>query len=354
MKPTILAIDDDPIILDMYEAVLGGEYSLFTALSGAEGLEVLKSHPRVDIILSDIMMPAMDGYETCRRIRQNPALAHAKIILVSSKGKLDDRLSGYQVGADDYITKPFEASELLAKVKVFLRLKNAEEIDQIKNNFINLVNHEARTPLTAIFGYAELLLESPALSAQDQRFVQKIIEQGKLLLRSSEHTILLSNLKSGNISLLPEEIRLGEFLARHQRRFQKAADAKHLAWQLDCAADLLLSADARLIGIALDALIENAVEHSRKAAPLRLSARANGDQIEIAVANEGTTIAPDHFEAIFDELAARDVHHHHSGQHMSLAIARRVAEAHDGTLSVRNNDDGPIFTLIVKNLPQLR
>lgn len=351
MKPTILAIDDDPIILDMYELVLGEEYNLFTAPSGAAGLDILKAHPRVDIILSDIMMPEMDGYETCRRIRENPASAHVKVILVSSKMKLDDRLSGYQVGANDYITKPFEASELLAKVKVFLRLKNAEEIDQIKNNFINLVNHEARTPLTAIFGYAELLLESPGLSDQDQMFVEKIIEQGKLLLRSSEHTILLSNLKSGNVAIANKEIRLAELLTRHQRRFEREAESKQLSWQFHCDDDLQIAGDAKLIGLAIEALIENAVQHSRHNSAVQIKAHATDDQIKIEVANEGKQIAPHLFEAIFDELAEQDVQHHHRGQHMSLAIARRIAEAHDGMLSVHNRDNGPVFTLSVKHSP---
>jgi len=148
MKPNLLAIDDDPIILDMYQAMLDVDYNIHLASSGEEGLALLNSNPRIDVILLDIMMPGLDGYQTCQRIRQNALFSHVKIILVSSKVKLDERLLGYQVGADDYITKPFEASELLAKIKVFLRLKTAEEIDRIKTNFITLFNHEARTPLT--------------------------------------------------------------------------------------------------------------------------------------------------------------------------------------------------------------
>lgn len=348
MKPTILTVDDDPIILDMYQAVLDQEYQLFTALSGQEALDILKTHPRVDIILSDIMMPGMDGYETCRRIRQNPSFAHIKVILVSSKMRLDDRLSGYQVGADDYITKPFEASELLAKVQVFLRLKNAEEIDQIKNNFISLVNHEARTPLTAIFGYAELLQQSPGLSAQDQSFVAKILESANELLRSSEKTVLLSNLKSGNVTLRECDIDLQRLLAKRLRKFHDSAAAKQVSLELRCGAAPRICGDLKLLATAIDALIENAVKFARNQTPVQVTAGNHQGQVDIEVANHGEKIAPAHLESIFDELAARDIEHHQKGHCMSLAIARRIAEAHGGSLAARNETDGPVFTLSVK------
>ena len=163
MKATILAVDDDAIVLDMYQAILDSAYNLHLTSSAEEALEFLNSRRRVDLILLDIMIPKMDGYEVCRRIRANPLFSDLKVILVSAKMMLDDKLQGYEIGADDYMTKPFDASELLAKVKVFLRLKNVEEINKIKTNFINLLYHETRTPLTSIFGYASLLRQNANL-----------------------------------------------------------------------------------------------------------------------------------------------------------------------------------------------
>jgi signal transduction histidine kinase len=349
MKPTILAIDDDPIILDMYQVILEGKYNLLTAASGVEALALVEQHPRIDLILLDIMMPEMSGYEVCRKIRQGSSSGYVKIILVSSKVKLDDRLSGYRVGADDYIMKPFEESELLAKVTVFLRLKHAEEIDRIKNNFISLINHEARTPLTVIFGYAEILRESPHLSEQDRRFVDKIIESGKTLLRYSENTILLSDLKSGKVSLDSQEIDLKEFLSEHQQAFQEAAEAKELAIQLHCGPAVKINADPKLLAVAVDALIDNAVKYAKYKSQVRITAEASRERVEIEVFNEGDSIAPHRFEMIFDELAAHDIEHHHGGQRLSLPIARRIAEVHEGALSVRNSVSGPAFTLSFRN-----
>lgn len=119
-KGRILIVDDNATNIAILEEVLAEHYFLRAAASGEETLEILKEfHP--DIILLDIMMPGIDGYETCRRIRQNPAMNNVKVIMVSAKAMVEERLKGYEAGADDYITKPFGVGELLARVRVALR-----------------------------------------------------------------------------------------------------------------------------------------------------------------------------------------------------------------------------------------
>ena len=103
-------------------------------------------------------MPGIDGYETCLRICANPKLKHAKIIMVSAKAMVSERLQGYDACADDYLTKPFEEDELLAKVRVYLRLQSIEEIDQLKSDLLSLVSHETRTPLNGIIGPRKVIL----------------------------------------------------------------------------------------------------------------------------------------------------------------------------------------------------
>src|SRR6185312_15086367 len=100
---------------------LDGEVAFKTVSNGEEALAALEA-AAMDLVLLDIMMPGIDGYEVCRRIRANPALALTKVILVSGKAMIEERLKGYDVGADDYMTKPFVPEELLAKTRVFLKL----------------------------------------------------------------------------------------------------------------------------------------------------------------------------------------------------------------------------------------
>src|ERR1043166_211503 len=345
MRPTILAIDDDPIILDMYQAVLDQAYQIHLVPSGEEALGFLTSHPRVDLILLDIVMPGMDGYGNCQRIRAQPSFFHIKCILCSSKVKLEERLWGYRVGADDYITKPFEASELQAKIKVYLRLKNAEEIDKIKTNFLNLLNHEARTPLTGIFGYVGLLQQNLNLSAEEKSFLEKIQKCAADLLRSSENTLLLSDLKSGNVQIQKAQIPLSSFLEDCRHKLETIAHDKHLRFQVRTENDLWINGDAKLLSVVVDALLDNAVKFAREETIVQVNAKAIEDHIQIEVTNEGETIPEEQREEIFNELAIQDLEHHHRGHGLSLAIARRIVEAHDGTLSVENSDRGPVFSV---------
>jgi two-component system, sensor histidine kinase and response regulator len=349
MKPTILAVDDDPIILDMYEAILSDAYNLYTVSSGEEALDFLNSHPRVDLILLDLMMPGMDGYETCQKIRENPLFSHMKVILVSAKVMLEDRLQGYEIGADDYITKPFQGSELVAKVKVFLRLKNAEEIDRIKTNFITLLNHEARTPLTTMLGYAAFLKESPNLDNQEKRFVDQIIKYGNALSRSSEKTVLLSDLKSGNVRLEKQKIYLNDVFAECQSKFSKEAEEKHLSLQFRNVSDLWIDGDLKLLRFALEALVDNAIKFAREETSVEVTVKTAGDRIQVEIANDGEKIPIENREDIFEELLVQDIEHHHQGHGLSLAITRRIVEAHEGTLSVKDHDNGPAFVIEIKS-----
>jgi two-component system, sensor histidine kinase and response regulator len=300
------------------------------------------------LILLDIVMPKIDGYETCRRIRQNPLFSNVKVILVSSKMMLEDKLHGYELGADDYITKPFEASELLAKIKVFLRLKNAEEVNRIKTNFINLFNHETRTPLTGIFGYATLLRQSANLAPQEKYFAEEIQRCGETLLRYCEKTLLLSDLKSGTIQINKTKIPLSMFFYDYQQKFAERALTKQCALQIHSAEDLWLEADPKLFGVAIDVLVDNAVKFAREGTMVQVIAKKLNDRIHIEVANEGEKILPEQQQDIFGELSVQDVAHHHQGQGLSLAIARHVIEAHDGTIKVTNHECGPVFIIDIQ------
>ncbi len=124
MKKKILIVDDHEINVGILKELLEEQYVLATVSNGQQCLEKIDQF-KPDLVLLDIIMPGMDGYETCRRIKSNPRSETMHIILVSSKTSVESRLKGYEVGADDYITKPFDDDELLAKIKVQIRLREA-------------------------------------------------------------------------------------------------------------------------------------------------------------------------------------------------------------------------------------
>ncbi len=345
MKSTILAIDDDPIILDIYQAILSDLYDVALAASGEEALGILKSNPNIDLILSDIMMPGMTGYEVCENIRANPAFSHMKVILVSAKSLVEERLQGYEIGADDYITKPFEEEELLAKIKVFLRLKTVEEINSLKGNLLALLSHETRTPLNGILGFAEILRVSPNLDQEEKDFIDQIIMSGQKLLQLSEKTMLLSELKSEHMELDKTQLDLHLLVDECQQTFYDIVEAKQLTFHVQCdAATADIIGDAKLLFAAFDMILDNAVKFARCESVVEVALHNVGDRVLVDIANEGERIHQSDHENIFGEFFVENINQHHHGHGLSLSLARRIAEVHDGTLSARNRDTGPVFT----------
>ena len=123
----ILIIDDDNNNLTFLSELLGKEFELATAENGFEGLAIAETF-KPELILLDVMMPEMDGYEVCKALRAHADLASTKVLFLSAAVQMKKKLKGYQVGGDDYICKPFNVEEIIAKIKVFMRLKYEEEI----------------------------------------------------------------------------------------------------------------------------------------------------------------------------------------------------------------------------------
>jgi DNA-binding response OmpR family regulator len=193
-KPLILLVDDVPENLQILHEILNnGEYSFAIASSGKESLRIVgKKVP--DLILLDIMMPDIDGFEVCRELKSNPAKADVPIIFLTAKVAIEDKIKGFELGAVDYITKPFEAAEVIARVKTHVRLKktldlvndcnmqlsehlgemlysyrelkglqDGGEAGEMKENIRTMTSdasHEINQPLTVLIGYLELLKET--------------------------------------------------------------------------------------------------------------------------------------------------------------------------------------------------
>ena len=177
----ILIVDDNPVNVDLLEAILDEDYTLATAASGEEALTVVQDF-QPDIVLLDIMMPGIDGYETCRRMRDMPGLQHLKIMMVSAKAMVSERLEGYEAGADDYITKPFDDAELVAKVRVYLRLKSLEEANRLKSDVLTWLGQQTITALNGLNGTLEFLMDEPAIDQAQRTELLRIAHQNSKAL----------------------------------------------------------------------------------------------------------------------------------------------------------------------------
>ncbi len=258
---TILAVDDDPLWVESLKLVLGYKYNLVTAHSVTEAMEALQRH-RTDLVLMDINMPGQNGYEACRKIRLSPEFGHTKIILMSGSSTTEQRIKGYEAGADDFLSKPFHADELLAKIKVFLRLKPIEELDLMKHQLLSVVAHELRTPLSGIIPATEMLLSGdPMDQEQITMWGEMILENSHRLMCIADRSLLLSQFMTGDAKLDPEVFCLAAMAKDIVEETKLLAEKMETRVLLHGDTDLQVYADPRYIKMALRALLENALRY---------------------------------------------------------------------------------------------
>ncbi len=345
----VLAVDDDPINISVMEEIFAEQYVLATASSGEQALE-LAGQIKPDVVLLDIMMPDIDGYEVCRRLRASPDIRQTKIILVSAKALVTERLLGYEAGADDYITKPFDEDEIKSKVKVFLRLKSIEEVDRFKTGILELLSHEVHTPLNAILPVSEMLLADPGMEVNERQSLLQIIQENAGALNHLfQRTMLLCNLRAGRIAMQQEMLDLGTVITRSIEHVRSLPAAKEVSIQLEVPGGCQVQGDSSHLNLVFDALLENAVRFSAPSGSVKVCAARRGPALEISVTDSGKGIDPLVFPILFDGLSVGDVRHHTRGAGLSLAICREIIRAHGGHLSATSiPGQGATFTVTME------
>jgi two-component system sensor histidine kinase/response regulator len=329
----ILGVDDNARNLDILRRTLAPEFPIATAASGEEALEVaVKLRP--DLILLDIMMPGIDGYETCRRIRAIPELACTKIIMVSAKALTAERLQGYAAGANDYVVKPFDPDELIAKVRVYLKLKSVEEVDRIKGDLLDLLSHDTGTPLTGILGALYLLRDSTE-PTEEQRELIDAAESSAVRMQALVHRVsMVARLKAGRMPVEIVPVNLRALVLEVAEEATAAAAARGVLVRVQPGEELPVESDATLVSWVLHALVDNAVRVSPRGSMVMLDAGGAVDGTLVTVTDRGPGIETELLPRIFDEFVVADIRHYKRGSGLSLAAARLIATRLGANLSV--------------------
>ena len=329
----ILAVDDNPTNIAILEELLSDDYVLATAASGEEALEIAATF-RPDLVLLDIMMPGIDGYETCQKMRADPSLQGTKIVMVSAKAMTSERLKGYEAGADDYVTKPFDSAELLAKVQVYLRLKTVEEVDRLKTDVLSLLSHETNTPLHGLLLSAGMLLEDDVSREEKQNCAEAIRHSVFQLHSLFEKVLKLSALKAQTVewqlsegdlcNVVQEAIYEQTSLAQEQgvRIEEHFSDMDNIRF------------DHTQMREVVKILLDNAIRLSPANGDIQVEVKREGESLALSVTDHGAGIGPDSLPHIFEEFHTGDIRHHSGGHGLSLAIARHILQAHHGTIDV--------------------
>lgn len=333
IEPRILVVDDDKYNLFILKEMLSGQHKVFFATDGASALSVAdESQP--DLIIQDIMLPDTDGFDLCRRLKEMCRQRFVKIILISARSDISDRLKGYEAGADDYIIKPFEKEELLAKVRVFLRLKHVEEVERLKEDVINLFAHEVRTPLSSIVGFAELLETTTNLDKKQHELVNHIILNSRDLLSLAEKSIFLNSMGNTLPSIKKNIVSSRGLICDVVSSRGNLLNRKNIRILKDSEDDFSIECDAKLVFDAVGALLDNAIKFSRSGSSVLISSIQDNSSAVFTVKDSGNGF-PDNFDKeLLSKTNSHDINYHGRGFGIGLTFVKCVADLHKGSLSL--------------------
>jgi len=345
-KKTILAVDDLPANLQAIKELIAGRYTLLMASSGGEALQIA-ARRRPDLVLLDVRMPGISGYDVCRQLKQMEELQHTKVLLVSALVNREERLAGYAAGADDYIVKPFDEEELLAKINVYLRLKSVEEVDHMKARVIEVLQHGARTPLTAIIGFGEILREGLAATPDEEKqAIDSILTGAHRLLRLLEKSEKLAAMKSQQFAFNFKSVSIDQLSRLTLDNARNLAANANVAMVPAIESNLTANCDPQQIGYVISQILKNAIQHSPPGSLVTLKAQQRNDHLHIAVSDEGPGVAPAVLPRLFHEFSNPEAIVHNCGDGLSLALAHQVMLAHRGAISAQSQPgSGATFTL---------
>lgn len=379
----ILIVDDMPNNIELATEVLEEEGFLFQlARDGFEALKICEEEPP-DLILLDIAMPGIDGFETCKRLKNNEKTRDIPIIFLSARHELDDIIRGFETGAVDYIPKPFNALELLSRVKTHLELKlNREKLltvnkilerkvrertselqkankklsmlDKAKSEFLSLISHELRTPLNGIMGYASLV-EKTAHEKQQKEFIQSLNQLIDSLARISELSLLFTELRMANYATKYKPQLVEDLVSKTVGRFLATVKEKEInVVNKTIEHNHYLIVDEFLLKNCMDILFENAIKYSPPGGEVTIDSKKTPSHIYIEIADEGPGFSERALKEAFELFKNDSLDNAYSGFGIGLATARLIMDFLSGKLEIRNriNHSGAIVTIkIPTNIP---
>ncbi len=365
-NPYILVVDDIGANLKLLGDILnGGGYHIRPVTDGEMALKVAEKETP-GLILLDIMMPGMSGYKVCRQLKENPGLKEVPVIFISALSDSYDIVKALNLGGVDYITKPFQAEEVIARVNTHYKLyqqslelkkqrKELQELNATKDKFFSIIAHDLRGPFNGFLGLTQLMAEEleNLTSEEIKDFTLSMRNSAADMFRLLENLLEWARMQQGLITFNKQVDQLAPIVDESIAIILEPAKIKGIEINLDIPADITVFADRNILQTVVRNIVSNAVKFTPKGGKIKVSAKAtNHNNVEISIEDTGIGMS----SKMIDDLFRLDVQTNRKGTEgepssgLGLILCKDFIEKHGGKIWVESEEGkGSIFLFTIPN-----
>ncbi|MDM8527745.1 ATP-binding protein [Anaerolineales bacterium HSG24] len=345
----ILVVDDEPINRQVLVNHLSvQQYRVVEAADGLEALQQIQAGQHFDLIVLDVMMPRMSGYEVCRELRRDYPATELPIIMLTAKNRVDDLVAGFEAGANDYLIKPFSKAELLVRIQTHLQLNNLRALNASKDKFFSIVSHDLRSPFTPLLGMSDLLVESADSAPRGDiltmsRSINKAAQNVYNLL---ETLLQWSRLQRGHLTHNPEVFDIKEMIDRIVELLIINADEKGIILLNHVSAGLFVDADKNMLNTVIRNLTSNALKFTNRGGRIIICAEIvtkphvtdSTELVEVSVIDSGVGMSQENLANLFILEAQHSTRGtaQEGGTGLGLIICQEMVHQNGGDISVES------------------
>jgi CheY-like chemotaxis protein/HPt (histidine-containing phosphotransfer) domain-containing protein len=360
-RKIILIVDDTPANIQILVEVLKDEYTTIVATNGEKALRLAAKDPFPDMILLDIMMPGMDGYEVCTKLKADKKTLEIPVIFVTAKSETEDELKGFELGAVDYITKPVSPPRVKARVRNHLALKEAKErlsrqneelleAARLREDVDNIARHDLKAPLNSIIGLPQIMLQEGGITQRQAEYLNTIEESGYTMLSMINLSLDLFKMERGIYQLKAVPVDVLKIIKKIISENKGFAKSKNISFQLTSHGNplqdeeqLFIEGEGLLCYSMFSNLVKNAVEASPHGEALSVKLYAT-DMAYVHIHNKGTV--PESIRNTFFEKYATAGKS--GGTGLGTYSAKLIAEQQGGSIEMETSEsEGTTITVML-------
>ncbi|NEW80919.1 MAG: hybrid sensor histidine kinase/response regulator [Mariniphaga sp.] len=370
----VLAVDDNPKNIQVIGSILmEANYEVGFAMDGKQALELLSESKDYDLVLLDVNMPVMNGFETCKAMRHSEFLREIPVIFLTALNEPENILTGFDVGGQDYVSKPFNSKELLSRVKTHLDLKRSKDqlkmvnqwleikvkertqelqkanadleianneliyLDKAKGDFLEKLSHEIRAPLAGIIGFITVL-QNEINPTELMDLLKYLDVSAARLERFTTISMLITELRTKTTSIKREEVKVDDLIEFIRQRQSEQIELRNMSVAVEGAIDTItINGERNLLEICFESLLDNALKYSPNGSKLTISIKSIEGQVICSFIDQGRKFNKETLAKIYDFLSLKDKQFE-DNEALDIALVNLIMDAHLGKMEVTNND----------------